>query len=97
VDVPFTATYQYQVPLLAAFGPPKVFGYLLNLPPLGPAGTNYNPLLGPTANCLAAYGDRRGCVVRRRCGWRRWIHPQIALGHTGTSLPDLQHPHSEVE
>lgn len=50
VDVPFTATYQYQAPLLAAFRPPTFFGYLLNLPPLGPAGTNYNPFLGPTAN-----------------------------------------------
>jgi hypothetical protein len=50
VDVPFTATYQYQAPLLAAFHPPTVFGYLLNLPPVGPAGTNYNPFLGPTAN-----------------------------------------------
>ncbi|MEO6703418.1 MAG: hypothetical protein ABI140_12555, partial [Jatrophihabitantaceae bacterium] len=55
-DTQFTLTYQYQRSLYGAAIPPKYFGYLWNVPPVGPASTNFNNPLGPGANSVAASG-----------------------------------------
>ncbi|HTJ38473.1 MAG TPA: hypothetical protein VL738_35010 [Dactylosporangium sp.] len=52
----FTLTYQYQQSLYGAGWPPKYFGYLWNAPPLGPASTNFNSVLGPAVNTLTPAG-----------------------------------------
>ncbi|MGI5246739.1 hypothetical protein [Dactylosporangium sp. CA-139066] len=56
LDTRFTLTYQYQQSLYGAGWPPKYFGYLWNAPPLGPASTNFNSVLGPAVNTLMPAG-----------------------------------------
>lgn len=56
LDTQFTLTYQYQVSLYGPAVPPKYFGYLLNVPPLGPASTNFNSILGPGTNTISTSG-----------------------------------------
>ncbi|GAA0583025.1 hypothetical protein HPO96_08965 [Kribbella sandramycini] len=52
----FTLTYQYKVSLYGAAIPPKYYGYFLNLPPVGPASTNLNSVMGLGANTLMPAG-----------------------------------------
>jgi hypothetical protein len=56
VNTRFTLTYQYQTSLYGAKIPPKYFGYLWNMPPLGPVPTNFNSVTGPGTNSIAPAG-----------------------------------------
>jgi hypothetical protein len=56
LDTQFTLTYQYLRSLYGAVVPPKYFGYLWNVPPVGPISTNYNNPLGPGANSVSVSG-----------------------------------------
>nr|BFE63923.1 hypothetical protein GCM10020063_084490 [Dactylosporangium thailandense] len=56
VNTRFTLTYQWQTSLYGAKIPPKYFGYLWNAPPLGPAATNFNSVLGAGANTITSAG-----------------------------------------
>jgi hypothetical protein len=55
-DTRFTMTYQYQRALYGPALPPKDFGYLFNVPPVGPPSTNFNSLTGPGTNTLTVAG-----------------------------------------
>jgi len=55
-DTRFTLTFQYQRALYGGFSPPKYFGYLWNVPPLGPTSTNYDNPLGPGVNTITPAG-----------------------------------------
>jgi hypothetical protein len=62
-DTRFTLTFQYQRALYGGFAPPKYFGYLWNMPPLGPTSTNYNNPLGAGANITAPAATGLSLVV----------------------------------
>lgn len=52
-DSQFTLTYQYLRSLYGGAIPPKYYGYLWNQPVGGPASTNYNSVLGASANTIS--------------------------------------------
>ena len=56
LDTRFTMTYQYQRSLYGPVAPPKAFGYLFNVPPVGPPPTNFNFVTGPGTNTLTPAG-----------------------------------------
>jgi hypothetical protein len=59
----FTLTFQYKVSLYGAAIPPKYFGYFLNQPPIGPAPTNFNSVLGFGANTIMPAGPGLSLVT----------------------------------
>ena len=56
LDTRFTLTYQYQRSLYGPVAPPKAFGYLFNVPPVGPPSTNFNFVTGPGTNTVTPAG-----------------------------------------
>jgi hypothetical protein len=52
----FTVSFQYRTSLYGAAIPPKYFGYLWNIPPLGPPTTNFNAVLGVGFNTISSAG-----------------------------------------
>jgi hypothetical protein len=55
-DTRFTLTFQYQQSLYGAGWPPKYFGYVWNVPPMGPVSTNFNSQLGIGVNSVSYAG-----------------------------------------
>jgi hypothetical protein len=55
-DTRFTMSYQYLRSLYAAAAPPRYFGYLWNVPPVGPVSTNFDSITGPGTVTLIPAG-----------------------------------------
>jgi hypothetical protein len=52
----FTISFQHKTSLYGAAIPPKYFGYVWNIPPIGPATTNFNSVLGFGFNTITSAG-----------------------------------------
>ncbi|MEU0093504.1 hypothetical protein [Kribbella sp. NPDC006257] len=96
----FTLTYQYKVSLYGAAIPPKYFGYFLNQPPAGPPTTNFNSVLGLSANTILAAGTGLSMVTFPKIGFTQNTVQVTAYGAnpnfcglntfwTNTTGPDL--------
>ena len=55
-DNRWTLTYQHKRAIYGGLAPPKYFGYVWNAPPVGPAPTNFNSVLGLGFNSLVPAG-----------------------------------------
>ncbi|NUO58485.1 MAG: hypothetical protein HOV71_15785 [Hamadaea sp.] len=69
MNTAFTVTYQYKVSLYGASIPPKYFGYVLNMPPVGPPTTNFNSIAGLSANTIVSAGAGLSLVTFPRIGF----------------------------
>jgi len=82
LNTAFTVTYQYKVSLYGASYPPKYFGYFLYQPPVGPPTTNFNSILGLSANTITPAGAGLSLVTFPSIGFPQNTVQVTAYGPT---------------
>ncbi|GAA2394268.1 hypothetical protein Cme02nite_08960 [Catellatospora methionotrophica] len=87
----FTVSYQQKASLYGAGFPPQYFGYLWNAPPVGPAFTNFNSVLGYSANTLISAGPGLSLVTFRQIGFAP-LTVQVTAAGSNSNFCGLNFP-----
>ncbi|MEU7819315.1 hypothetical protein [Catellatospora sp. NPDC049111] len=91
VNSRFTVSYQQKASLYGAGFPPQYFGYLWNAPPVGPAFTNFNSVLGYGANTLISAGPGLSLVTFRQIGFAP-LTVQVTAAGSNSNFCGLNFP-----